>query len=266
MTDHSRSRSQLVNREDVIFLITHQRSALLEAAERDGMKPHHAEVLRDMASWWGDLAEAVKKLSDRSVTRSESAAPVTPSHVAALTPDWCMDAFWRANPGRNAVVPSLYLLDFAREVLRVHGVTPSSSGAHSPTHITALSPELQEHLEKRAAARRQRDGQPEITEAMVEAAAQRMVALVMARIIEKPQLVQWQQWSGSARAILEAALEAAPVTRSATTRREVELEDALRTLLEWAVLSDPKWYGDRKEVRRARSVLRPTESRTKETP
>jgi hypothetical protein len=72
MTDHSRSRSQLVNREDVIFLITHQRSALLEAAERDGMKPHHAEVLRDMASWWGDLAEAVKKLSDRSVTRSET--------------------------------------------------------------------------------------------------------------------------------------------------------------------------------------------------
>jgi hypothetical protein len=190
-----------------------------------------------------------------------------PSHGGErLTPDWCMDAFWRANPGRNATVPSLYLLDFAREVLRVHGVTPSSSGAHSPTHITALSPELQEHLEKRAAARRQRDGQPEITEAMVEAAAQRMVALVMARIIEKPQLVQWQQWSGSARAILEAALEAAPVTRSATTRREVELEDALRTLLEWAVLSDPKWYGDRKEVRRARSVLRPTESRTKETP
>jgi hypothetical protein len=123
----SSSRSQLVNREDVIFLITHQRSALLEAAERDGMKPHHAEVLRDMASWWGDLAEAVKKLSDRSVTRSESAAPVTPSHVAALTPDWCMDAFWRANPGRNAVVPSLYLLDFAREVLRVHGVQSATA-------------------------------------------------------------------------------------------------------------------------------------------
>jgi hypothetical protein len=50
-----------------------------------------------------------------------------PSHVAALTPDWCMDAFWRANPGRNAVVPSLYLLDFAREVLRVHGVQSATA-------------------------------------------------------------------------------------------------------------------------------------------
>jgi hypothetical protein len=49
------------------------------------------------------------------------------SHVAALTPDWCMDAFWRANPGRNAVVPSLYLLDFAREVLRVHGVQSATA-------------------------------------------------------------------------------------------------------------------------------------------
>jgi hypothetical protein len=52
---------------------------------------------------------------------------MTPSHVAALTPDWCMDAFWRANPGRNAVVPSLYLLDFAREVLRVHGVQSATA-------------------------------------------------------------------------------------------------------------------------------------------
>jgi hypothetical protein len=100
----------------------------------------------------------------------------------------------------------------------------SHVGEQSPTHITALSPELQEHLEKRAAARRQRDGQPAITEAMVEAAAQRMVALVMARIIEKPQLVQWQQWSGSARAIIEAALEAAPVTRSATAPSKPEGE------------------------------------------
>lgn len=45
-----------------------------------------------------------------------------------------------------------------------------------------------------------------VTEEMVETAAQRMVALVMSGIIEKPQLVQWQQWAGSARAILEAAL------------------------------------------------------------
>jgi hypothetical protein len=56
---------------------------------------------------------------------------ITPSHVAALTPDWCMDAFWRANPGRNAVVPSLYLLDFAREVLRVHGVQSANGTGHA---------------------------------------------------------------------------------------------------------------------------------------
>jgi hypothetical protein len=86
MTESSRSRSQLVNREDVIFLITHQRSALLEAAERDGMKPHHAEVLRDMASWWGDLAEAVKKLSDRSVTRSETKESAAPEAEVGRTP------------------------------------------------------------------------------------------------------------------------------------------------------------------------------------
>lgn len=41
----------------------------------------------------------------------------------SLTPDWCMDAFWRVNPGRNATVPSLYLLDFAREVLRTFSST-----------------------------------------------------------------------------------------------------------------------------------------------
>jgi hypothetical protein len=44
-----------------------------------------------------------------------------------LTPDWCMDAFWRANPGRNAVVPSLYLLDFAREVLRAFAPSATAS-------------------------------------------------------------------------------------------------------------------------------------------
>jgi hypothetical protein len=41
-----------------------------------------------------------------------------------LTPEWCVDAFYRVNPGallswRAGGVPSLYLLDFAREVLRV---------------------------------------------------------------------------------------------------------------------------------------------------
>lgn len=39
---------------------------------------------------------------------------------AAPTPEWCMAAFYRVNPGAHATmgnVPSLYLLDFAREVL-----------------------------------------------------------------------------------------------------------------------------------------------------
>jgi hypothetical protein len=53
--------SELINRDDVIFLITRQREALLEAAE--GEASHHADVLRDMAAWWKELADAVKKLA-----------------------------------------------------------------------------------------------------------------------------------------------------------------------------------------------------------
>lgn len=56
--------SDLIKREDVIFLITHQRNSLLETAE--GVAPHHADVLRDMALWWGELSEAVKKLAART--------------------------------------------------------------------------------------------------------------------------------------------------------------------------------------------------------
>ena len=44
---------------------------------------------------------------------------------AVMDAQWCNDAFWRVNPGGNATVPSLYLLDFAREVLRVHGTAPA---------------------------------------------------------------------------------------------------------------------------------------------
>jgi hypothetical protein len=67
-----------------------------------------------------ELAEANRDVTNLHECLRQAALQedLTPSHVAALTPDWCMDAFWRANPGRNAVVPSLYLLDFAREVLR----------------------------------------------------------------------------------------------------------------------------------------------------
>lgn len=66
--------SDLIRRADVIYLITHQRTALLEAAERDGMKPHHADVLRDMAGWWGDLADAVKKLKGFDSSTSTGSA------------------------------------------------------------------------------------------------------------------------------------------------------------------------------------------------
>ena len=54
-----------------------------------------------------------------------SAAPArAEAQQSAPDAQWCMDAFWRVNPGRNATVPSLYLLDFAREVLRVYGAHP----------------------------------------------------------------------------------------------------------------------------------------------
>lgn len=39
-----------------------------------------------------------------------------------LTPEWCMSTFFRVNPGANVPplfhIPSLYLLDFARAVVR----------------------------------------------------------------------------------------------------------------------------------------------------
>ena len=68
-TSRSHVATPLVKREDVIFLITHQRTALLEAAEKE--KPEHADVLRDMAAWWGDMTKAVKKLRDHAARSSE---------------------------------------------------------------------------------------------------------------------------------------------------------------------------------------------------
>lgn len=53
-----------VKRDDVIFLITHQRDALLEAAAKE--KSHHAEVLVDMANWWQELSDAVMRLKNCS--------------------------------------------------------------------------------------------------------------------------------------------------------------------------------------------------------
>lgn len=74
--------SDLIKREDVVFLITHQRAALLEAAE--GEAAHHADVLRDMAKWWQELSDAVKKLKDHSLPRPEAsfALPWSPEETA----------------------------------------------------------------------------------------------------------------------------------------------------------------------------------------
>lgn len=53
--------------------------------------------------------------------------------VASLTPEWCLEAFYRVNPGaserryRELGWPSLYLLDFAREVLRVSPIDRSGA-------------------------------------------------------------------------------------------------------------------------------------------
>ena len=130
-----------------------------------------------------------------------------------------------------------------------------------------------------------------ITEPMVEAAAQRMVALVMAKIIEKPQLVQWQPWAGSARAILEAALECAPsATRltgetprteaaikvahsagfplcepevvHASFARQIESElNAARHAIQWFVVADwPKGY-DAWPAELKKAIVAATDSR-----
>jgi hypothetical protein len=81
-----------------------------------------SEEVLDQPGSWRIRKWDTEPFPEANFALSESKQSIAESHVAALTPDWCMDAFWRANPGRNATVPSLYLLDFAREVLRVHGV------------------------------------------------------------------------------------------------------------------------------------------------
>ena len=81
---------------------------------------------------WCSGTMLVKMRAAFDAGRSTISASTPASSAEPLTPDWCMDAFWRVNPGRNAVVPSLYLLDFAREVLRVHGAARSSSLEQEP--------------------------------------------------------------------------------------------------------------------------------------
>lgn len=105
-----------------------------------------------------------------------------------------------------------------KESLAAAAVIKKATGMADNEWPSAHDRRLYLALEQHFCATFARSSAAPITEPMVEAAAQRMVALVMSRIIEKPQLVQWQQWAGSARAILEAALEAhAP--RSATQER-----------------------------------------------
>lgn len=71
------------------------------------------------------------KCGDLQRWRDEFKAKLSASSAsAALDAEWCVEAFWRVNPGRNATVPSLYLLDFAREVLRVHA-PQSATEAHT---------------------------------------------------------------------------------------------------------------------------------------
>lgn len=72
--------TDLVRREDVIYLLTHQRNALLESAEKEA--PHHADVLRDMAAWWKDATDAIKKLANR-VPSALPAAQRTVDEIAA---------------------------------------------------------------------------------------------------------------------------------------------------------------------------------------
>lgn len=75
----------------------------------------------------GEVASPKAERSEPKTAQPEDTRhSFVPSSTAALTPEWCYEAFWRVNPGGNATVPSLYLLDFAREVLRVHGA-PSAT-------------------------------------------------------------------------------------------------------------------------------------------
>lgn len=59
--------------------------------------------------------------SERSlILRADRREPRVEAPVEPLTPEWCVDAFYRVNPGAKDTmpngIPSLYLLDFARAV------------------------------------------------------------------------------------------------------------------------------------------------------
>lgn len=150
----------LVNREDVIFLITHQRNALLETAE--GEATHHAGVLRDMAGWWQELGAAVKMLGVRSATGAKEpqpeAAPISAPSSVVPTGDFAPYALpecMNPNTGRFSLVngetvdtPATRLaLQLARDIYK-HA---NEAGVCGLTFAQAITEAVNEALRLRAA-------------------------------------------------------------------------------------------------------------------
>lgn len=70
---------------------------------------------------WYQLSFGVDRwLKAHAGCRPGVAAPLASDFRSSLTPEWCMQAFYRVNPGAKDSMPggirSLYLLDFARAV------------------------------------------------------------------------------------------------------------------------------------------------------
>lgn len=90
------------------------------ADEYNHMLDHARQLERELAEAQVAHGAAMKMRRDALDALAQRSSTGTPDA------EWCMEAFWRVNPGRNATVPSLYLLDFAREVLRVYGAPASA--------------------------------------------------------------------------------------------------------------------------------------------
>lgn len=79
---------------------------------------------------WSEFANVAKALAPlRSALSGSSTATKEPT----LSPEWCMEVWYRVNPGARSTLPSmpsLYLLDFARAVL---GELPAPSVTTSGT-------------------------------------------------------------------------------------------------------------------------------------
>lgn len=88
--------------------------------------------LRLIAGQWQELRLGDHQLHEFNRILDRLAAPpsasVSPTGPSSPTPEWCMAAWHRVNPGAKTLVPlvpSLYLHDFARDVLQVFA-PPSS--------------------------------------------------------------------------------------------------------------------------------------------